>query len=156
MGLDMYLTKRTYVKRWSHQKTENKYYVSVKKGKSTVKHIQPKRVSEIIEEIAYWRKANQIHIWFVKNVQGGEDNCEEHYVTLDKLRELKSICEQVLKNNELAEELLPTQSGFFFGGTEYDEYYFKDLEYTVKMIDEVIEENENFDSLSDFYYRSSW
>jgi hypothetical protein len=51
-----------------------------------------------------------------------------------------------------APELLPPQSGFFFGGTEYDEYYFQDLEKTRKMIEDVLAEPEG----GDFYYQSSW
>ena len=26
-------------------------------------------------EIGYWRKSNQIHKWFVDNIQEGVDNC---------------------------------------------------------------------------------
>ena len=32
MGLDMYLTKETYVKQWDHQTDEERHEVSVKKG----------------------------------------------------------------------------------------------------------------------------
>ena len=31
--------------------------------------------------------------------------------------------------------VLAPLAGFFFGGTEYDEYYYGDLEYTIKTID---------------------
>jgi hypothetical protein len=34
----------------------------------------------------------------------------------------------VLADHSLAQELLPTQSGFFFGSTDYDEWYFSDVE----------------------------
>lgn len=40
---------------------------------------------------------------------------------------LLSRCNQVLKDRSKASELLPTMSGFFFGSTEYDEHYFKDV-----------------------------
>ncbi len=36
-------------------------------------------------EVGYWRKANQIHNWFVKNVQGGVDDCGYYGVTKEKL-----------------------------------------------------------------------
>ena len=42
-------------------------------------------------------------------------------------------------NPEVAEELLPTQSGFFFGGTAYDEWYVQDLELTIKQLDRVLD-----------------
>ena len=75
-----------------------------------------------------------------------------YYVDRSDLIELKSICEKVLEDKELANELLPTGRGFFFGSVEYDEWYFDDLEYTVEKIDELMK-NENYD----FYkYQSSW
>ena len=30
---------------------------------------------ETHEEVGYWRKANAIHGWFVRNVQNGKDDC---------------------------------------------------------------------------------
>ena len=38
--------------------------------------------------IAYWRKVNCIHNWFVENVQGGNDNCDRSYVSDEKIKEL--------------------------------------------------------------------
>ena len=32
-----------------------------------------------------------------------------------------------MKNHELADKLLPTMNGFFFGSTDYDEYYYDDV-----------------------------
>ena len=68
MGLDMYLSKRTYVKNWDFMKPEELHEVLVTKNGVEV-GIKPQRVSEIVEEVGYWRKANAIHDWFVKNVQ---------------------------------------------------------------------------------------
>lgn len=86
----------------------------------------------IVDEVAYWRKANAIHEWFVENVQNGEDDCEAHReLTRSDLTKLIGLCKKVLKNSDLAPELLPTQDGFFFGGTQYDDWYFKDLRTTI-------------------------
>ncbi len=101
---------------------------------------------------AYWRKANQIHKWFVDNVQRGEDDCGEYYVTNDKLKELLTTCRQALFHKDPS--LLPPQSGFFFGNTDIDEYYWSDIKNTIKQLDKLINLDE-FDSLS-FYYQSSW
>jgi len=150
MGLDMYLSKKTYVKRWEHN-GDNNYTVSVTKKGKEVEHIKPERVSYIEEEIGYWRKANQIHNWFVENVQNGEDNCRPSYVDREKLKELLELCEEVMEDNSKAEELLPTASGFFFGGTEYDEWYFKDIEKTIQILKEALKEERG-----DFYYEASW
>jgi hypothetical protein len=150
MGLDMYLEKRTYVRQWSHQTPEEQYNVEVTKGGEPVK-IDPKRVTYVIEEVGYWRKQNQIHQWFVENVQNGEDNCAEYCVSKGQLEDLLEICKKILNDNSLAEELLPTASGFFFGGTEYDEWYFDGIENTIEILEGVLS-----DTTADYYYSSSW
>ena len=56
---------------------------------------------------------------------------------------------------EWCDEHLPTQSGFFFGGTEYDEWYFQGLKDTITIIErceKLVEENDSWD----FAYQSSW
>jgi hypothetical protein len=150
MGLDMYLEKRTYVKQWDHQSAEEKHEVVVTKGGQPTK-IDPKKVKYIIEEAGYWRKANQIHRWFVENVQDGIDNCGDYYVGSEKLTELLELCKKVEADHSLAEELLPSASGFFFGGTEYDEWYFEDIKNTITILEEALA-----DKHGDFYYSSSW
>lgn len=133
MGLDMFLYGVEYHSEYDEEEDNDKsYYV-------------------MTEEI-YWRKANQIHRWFVENVQHNIDNCAMYYVSKMSLCELKELCEKVLEDKELANELLPVGKGFFFGSVEYDEWYFKDLEYTVEKLDELLK-NEKYD----FYkYQSSW
>lgn len=102
-------------------------------------------------QIGYWRKDNQIHKWFVDNVQRGVDNCAIYDVSEEQLKELRLLCEEVLENNDLASEVLPTESGFFFGGTEYDEYYYEGLKTTIEIIDWAL--SQGFDY---FEYESSW
>lgn len=105
------------------------------------------------EEVMYWRKANAIHKWFVDTVQGGFDVCEPHAVTVGELLELKNVCALVLENHDLADELLPTESGFFFGSTEYDDWYFENLARTVNQLDDLLAEASEDEV---FVYRSSW
>lgn len=59
-----------------------------------------------------------------------------------------------MKDTSLAETLLPTTSGFFFGSTDYDQWYYEDIKQTYEKLKEIIEENE-FDEYN-FYYESSW
>ncbi len=151
MGLDMYLSKKTYVKQWDHQSPEEKYEVVVTKGGKPVDNIKSNKVAYIVEEAGYWRKANQIHRWFVENVQRGDDNCGEYYVDREKLRELLELCKKVKSDSTLAEALLPSASGFFFGSTEYDEWYFNDIDNTITILEEALE-----DDRADYYYSSSW
>lgn len=158
MGLDQHLYRETYVKRWEHQGDDN-FLVSVTKNEQPYKYINPEKVAYIREEVMYWRKANQIHKWFVDNVQKGEDDCGTYYVSSEQLRALVETCEAVLADHDKAEELLPSQSGFFFGGTEYDDYYFQDLEQTVETLKPLLEEVEQAETEKvwfDFQYSSSW
>lgn len=112
----------------------------------------------IWKEIGYWRKANHIHKWFVDNVQGGEDDCEYYEVTKDNLLNLKATCEKVLnmewKTPKRLEKILPTESGFFFGSTDYDEYYFSEVERTIELINEILKTTDFEKEL--VVYRSSW
>ena len=95
MGLDMYLTKKTYVKQWDHQKPEERHEVTVKKGGEIHPFIKTDRVSGVVEEVMYWRKANAIHGWFVDNCQNGIDECQMSIVTRAQLIELKELCEKL-------------------------------------------------------------
>lgn len=156
MGLDQYLYKRTYVKQWEHNGDDNVQTTATIKGKQ-IPHIKPSRVVYIVEEVMYWRKANQIHNWFVENIQGGEDDCGEYRVSYEQLTELFDTCKTALEainssNTQLAEELLPTAAGFFFGPTDYAESYKENVEYTIKELNKILSE----DSDSSFYYTSSW
>jgi hypothetical protein len=103
----------------------------------------------------YWRKANAIHDWFVREVQAGVDECQESYVSTEKLKTLRDLCREVMNDKEKANSLLPTRSGFFFGDTSYDEWYFMHIENTEKQLTEVLEDEEFLKSW-EFYYQSSW
>jgi len=107
---------------------------------------------DVSVNVAYWRKANQIHKWFVDNVQGGEDNCGEYYVSRDKLKELLTTCRQALFKKDPS-ELMPS-AGFFFGSYDIDEYYWSDIKDTIKQIAPLVE-NDEYKDLS-YYYQSSW
>jgi hypothetical protein len=102
MGLDMYLTKKTYVENWPHMSYEEKYEIIIKKGGEINKDIQPERITYIIENIAYWRKANAIHKWFVDNIQDGVDDCKEYYININDIKKLIDVCKQVKESLEFS------------------------------------------------------
>jgi hypothetical protein len=147
MGLDSYLSVTVSV---------DKRDANYQKVVDTLR-IKPDRSASWIDvnhNVAYWRKANAIHSWFVKNVQDGVDDCRKAFVSRDQLEKLVDLCIDI-KNNKLnPENSLPTQSGFFFGSTEYDDYYTRDLEYTIDVISSILM-NPDYKDAS-FYYRSSW
>lgn len=150
MGLDMTLNGKMYVSKYSDKELHTKLNTLTKKMGFDFP------ANEIIFEAAYWRKANHIHKWFVDHVQEGIDDCGEYHVSRDTLEELVVTCEDVLADHSRAEELLPTESGFFFGSTDYDEYYYQDIQNTINMIKPLIgSKNERMQELS-FYYRASW
>lgn len=154
MGLDMYLSAKKYLSKYFDpadveriQKVNDIFGVTgVEDGDYGAQ--------EVTFRVAYWRKANAIHDWFVKNVQGGVDECQEAWVSREQLQELVAVCESVLADMSKAEELLPTRSGFFFGGTDYDEFYKQDLQYTVERLKKILDDPALVKM--DFYYHSSW
>jgi hypothetical protein len=150
MGLDMYLEAEQYVSDFDE------------KGKVLIESMRDKALNglgnfipkNITYELGYWRKANAIHGWFVQNVQDGKDECQRSYVPLQKLEELKDICERVLDNKDLAPELLPTTKGFFFGDTGYDEHYEYDIQKTLNILNKILS---NPDAKKWWIqYRASW
>lgn len=154
MGLDMYLYRKTYVKNWDFTPPDKITTVTVTRNGLPIPYINPANITYVVEEVAYWRKANAIHEWFVTNCQDGVDDCRESYVSPTQLKMLIEECKEALSNLEDAANIPPTKSGFFFGSTEYDSYYIEDLKQTIDMLTPLIEDETQ--SLSGFYYLSSW
>jgi len=152
MGLDMYLYKETYVKRWSHEPKEIQYNVTVKRG-GKLTGIKNDRIVKVVEEVGYWRKFNALHAWFVDNCQNGVDECQRTHVSIEKLENLLEILNRLVKDKKLAPELLPTATGFFFGSSDYDDWYWNNVKDTIKMLRKILNED---NSESYFYYQSSW
>ena len=90
-----------------------------------------------VDEDAYFRKVNFIYHYFQERL---ENEC--CFVQKSDLEEIIGRCDEILKGLDfkkvcddeipyekiaLAQELLPTQSGFFFGSTDYDKWYFADV-----------------------------
>lgn len=159
MGLDMYLIKR---------KKTNK----------------AEDLWDFKDELIYWRKANMVHKYFCDNcvelesqviykvskinLQDLLDKCNQimKVVRLEegKIKNGQQLTEKgwediledgkyIVNEDEIA-DILPTTSGFFFGSTEYDEYYLKDIEHTKEELEKIID-NIDFDN-EDVYYLASW
>ena len=160
MGLDMYLEARKYFSKVDFRRESNEtladYKEIVKLFPADADEFGESTGATINLTIGYWRKANQIHAWFVNECAGGVDECQPIHVPEDKLRELRAITEHTLetKDTQQAEKHLPTQAGFFFGGTEYDEYYWHDLERTKQILDKAIDLSENHNC--GIVYQASW
>lgn len=148
MGLDMFLTGERYL--WSNE-TDLKSLIG-----SNLKLPEGVNVRDVVVDMGYWRKANAIHRWFVTNVQDGNDACQRSPISEDDLSALLSACMQVKADHTLAPSLLPTQSGFFFGETEYNDVYFNDIDDTIEILERVLKLGEQQKSLWVFYYQASW
>jgi len=139
MGLDMMLDKHYY-----HSKHG-------KDGKGRKKKVNKLEVKETVCEAMYWRKSNEIHRWFVENVQNDIDDCGTYEVSREQLKELLGLVRKALIEKDTS--ILPTTSGFFFGSTEYDNYYWQDMERTEKELSALLE---NDDGEGWFTYHASW
>ena len=154
MGLDMYLSAKKYMSRYFDEKDSERINSINELFGIEGDEENDYGAQEVIFRAAYWRKANAIHQWFVDNVQDGQDDCGQYEVSREQLESLMKICEQILAKPKVAIELLPTRSGFFFGSTEYDDWYMGDIQFTADRIKKILEEP-TFDKC-DFYYQSSW
>jgi len=137
MGLDMYLDVVKEGKDLTIEEIRDRLYGFEDENTSLLE----------TENVSYWRKVNAIHKWFVENVQDGVDDCEPYIVSQENVEDLIHTINKVLslakvnssEQSEKIEELLPTSSGFFFGSTEYDDYYFEELERTKSILDNLLD-----------------
>jgi hypothetical protein len=178
MGLDMYLEARRYVSQTDWKSVPQRRFDDPTPLDLSLYHTDEYRaVASIFPEglikhseggstaginIGYWRKANQIHGWFVKHIQDGVDNCGEYPVSRERLVELLDTVKQVLDGDKaMARELLPVTEGFFFGNYNeddgYNEWYYEQLRDTETMLTDILEAVPEGQHLEyDFYYTSSW
>lgn len=96
------------------------------------------------ESDAYFRKVNFLYRFFEDKLE--DERC---FVTKSDIEELISRCDKVMADNSLAVELLPTRSGLFFGSTDYDEWYFKDVKDVKYQMSKLLED---FDEDTDIIF----
>lgn len=89
------------------------------------------------EQVGYFRKVNCFLDWVDNNV-GTVENCEPLPIPKDKLVLLKETLDKVNKEN--CEDILPTTEGFFFGNTDYNEYYWQDVDELKEWVDKTLNE----------------
>lgn len=149
MGLDMYLSKKIYIGA-NYQHRNVKLNIKCSINKKPIK-INSDKVTYIIEEVGYWRKANHIHNWFIQ-LNDGVDDCNPISVEREDLIKLMALCKEVKETKNV--DLLPRTQGFFFGSTEFDECYYSDIDETIEILENVL--NDNNDNNIEFEYRASW
>ena len=147
MGLDMYLSRNlkqngNVLKITPQDEFNNDAFAKLLKHatQSNEPYLQP----NISVNIAYWRKANAIHQWFISHCADDVDHCQDIAVDIEDLHELKDTCERILKapnDIKLMERLLPPQEGFFFGDTDLKDadtlnFYLDNVKYTNHILSE--------------------
>lgn len=121
-------------------------YVRYEFERRQLKECEVKKVEYWVNEILasfvngedmYYRKVNFLYAYFADRL----DN-EQCIVTLEDCKKIIKYAETILetRDTDLAEKLLPTQSGFFFGSTEYDDYYFDDVKDVLEQFSEYIDD----------------
>lgn len=201
MGLDMYL--------YAEKQIDQYEYLDMPSGQvSRRDNLEYDRANQFLSElpvgeyggititkcVAYWRKANAVHGWIVRNLANDEDTCQRIPVSRDDLLSLREACLKGLngRNNavigkenfdgsersfdQLAEDIvktinqevrkslestiatdddpIPPTAGFFFGGTEKDEYYYSYLAETVETINCILAGDPK--GVYEYYYQASW
>ena len=153
MGLDMYLYATKYESRSNWRNDERKGFYP-EELKSLEEDIWERNFlsKHIKHQIGYWRKFNALHNYIVKNFADGVDDCREIYLYKEDIEKVLQVLKDAKNNKEKAPELLPTQSGFFFGSTDYDEYYWDDVKYSIELFEKVLELPDDYS----IYYDASW
>lgn len=155
MGLDMYLSASKYTFKYLNEELKNSLDgLDVGQG--------PIKLNRIGGEAMYWRKANAIHNWFVQKCAGGVDECQRVDVAPAQLIELRDLCAVLLAERRLDEDaartralqVLPPKTGFFFGSSEVDDWYWRDLTDTRDGLTSLIDMPGFYDW--EFSYQASW
>ena len=152
MGLDQYFYAKKYYSEYTKGKDKEDFakLLTISRAKKYLVSEELNHVSVYLTiKVGYWRKAHQVHQWFVDNCQQGNDDCREAYVSRESLEELLQLCEEVANDHSKADELLP------FGwskDTDYGKEYFEDIDYTIQLIKHILTMSDEWE----FYYNSSW
>lgn len=159
MGLDQYLYAKRYYSDYDFNKSEEREkFAELQKvwGEAIPRTTigAAGKSFEIVHTVAYWRKANAIHGWFVKHCADGIDDCRPIYVPREMLETLKVVCEEIASSKDeiMAKRELPPTEGFFFGTYEIDDWYWSDLRHTIDQLNVAL----SLENVDEYTYQASW
>lgn len=168
MGLDMYLYVEKYVPRLDYINTgsgitsrSNPAFEEIVNLVKAQDLLEPEGWSGMSVQVpvGYWRKFNAVHHYIVENHANGIDECQPIKLTRRDLQDLLDICESVFEHHKssggstvMAETLLRTGSGFFFGSTDYDEWYYEGVKRTIDTLKRALNDKDD----DYFTYQASW
>ena len=152
MGLDMFLSKvkREQVAYWRKANCIhdwfNNHCANGQLENCKDYPVTKEQLTELKETCEKVLKASKL-------VTGQVINGEKYNPETQKFEPCYGIGKKI-EDPSLAQELLPTAKGFFFGSTQYDEWYVEDLQETVEQIDEILA-TVDFDEY-DVVYHAWW
>jgi hypothetical protein len=104
-------------------------------------YVSPEQLKELLEAVETVLAASELVDGDVKTGERYEDG--KRVPMMEKGR--------CIKDPSVAREVLPTQSGFFFGSTDYDQYYYDDLVLAKSILETAVADHDG-----SYYYESSW
>ena len=89
MGLDMYLYAEKYISSSNAFKENDPDMYKAGLEAVNMNHLPKGNFPHLMvkADVAYWRKANAIHGWIIRNCADGVDECQEIVISSDKLKD---------------------------------------------------------------------
>lgn len=183
MGLDMYFYLRTKESIIANPKKDEDNWKAFSKWEEEKGKTDPTSYPEDIKELAdyiyqrksksedtdekgrysyqvgYFRKFNALHGYIVRRFARGIDHCQVIKISETRREQLLKDLKEVLNakdNYSTAEKLLPARSGFFFGSTAYDEYYYDDVKDAIELFEKIGKVMQENKSKYELVYQASW
>lgn len=108
MGLDMYLYAEKHVSQYDYDFTDGRNERTLNpeyaRASELVKGLPTAEYGGITisKNVAYWRKANAVHGWIVRECADGRDECQRIDLERDDLVRLRDVCVEALKDRDKA------------------------------------------------------
>lgn len=107
---------------------------------------------EAMEKVWTGRKENHIQCYMEGEV-GEVENLDYLFLNKEHIERLVDRLQRVADDHSQAGVLLPTEQGFFYGSTDYDEFYFEDIEAELKEFRELLD---GWDDTKCYAYWAWW
>lgn len=137
MGLDMYLfkVKRERVAYWRKANAIHDWFASHCAPDGELENCEDYLVTK--EQLIELRDTCEKVLKASKLVVGQVVDGEVYNYETQRFEPCYEIG-KTIEDPSLAQELLPTKEGFYFGPMQYDEYYVNSLKNTIKQINDIL------------------
>lgn len=177
MQLTMYFYRRTWIYGFVFPNYEDVKLIKVKYDGKVYDHIKHERVVYVMELVCKWYCFSALHAWIVHNCANDMDECQEIYVSSERLEQILEILKQVkslLDQSELYQKecygpvfkceedvrfLLSPMEGQFgdFGSQQIDEDYQKNVQKAIIIFEELLGDVQKHGHVAGgFFYQADW